>query len=159
MKKAVITAVMLFFVLSAWVYAQGNATVSAASGVPADNDTLAAPQGVCASAGNIITSGLGRIKVGAVYALSRDYGSAARNGYYMFKGWSVTAKIFLVLAILIILFLLWNYFIRDTRANNLRRARAHHEKGEKAHQEGDEEKAQKQYEKARKYREKAQEQW
>jgi hypothetical protein len=99
------------------------------------------------------------IKAELFWLKTRDYMSAGRNLFKWIMSLSLAAKIAAAVLFLILLAVIWNYTIRNSRANNLRRARKHHLQGEKAHRNGREEKAKYHYERARHYREKAQEQW
>jgi hypothetical protein len=159
-KGIVIAAILILFVLSAALAqepANGSVVVVGtntleASGTPSG-------QGVCTPQSNILTKAYGKARSLGGWVLTRDYRSAASNAWHWLLGLSLAVKIIAALAILLIIFLVWNYNFRNTRANNMKKARLHHLKGEEAHLKGDEEKAQEYYEKAREYRERAQDQW
>lgn len=121
--------------------------------------TVQGSQGACTPQNNILTAAYGKVVSFGGWIVSRDYGSVASNAWRWLTGLSLGIKIVIVLVILFILFLIWNNNFRNTRVNNLKKARAHHLKGEEAHRNGDEEKAREHYEKAREYRERAQDQW
>ncbi|MFH1399651.1 MAG: hypothetical protein ABIG95_06080, partial [Candidatus Woesearchaeota archaeon] len=90
---------------------------------------------------------------------TRNYIAAGANTFNKVMALAVWQKILIILALAIVLFILWNRYFRDTRANNMRKARRHHALGEKYHKKGNIEKAEHHYELAQQYREKAQEQW
>jgi hypothetical protein len=166
-KGIVIAAIFILIILTATLAQEpvGEDIVVVGTGTPEINDTaLEAPatpadQGVCTAQSNILTTGWGSVKSAAGWVIARDYLSAASNAGKWLIGLSLGMKILIVLAILLIIFLIWNYNFRNTRANNMKKARKHHLKGEEAHLRGDEEKAREHYEKAREYREKGQDQW
>lgn len=99
------------------------------------------------------------IKSWGFWLKTRDYASLGRNIFKWIAGLSLAIKIIAVVLFLVLLIIIWNYALRNSRANNLRRARRHHLLGEQAHKRGDENKAKYHYERASHYREKAQEQW
>ncbi len=95
----------------------------------------------------------------AGWFITRDYVSAAKNFVISLLGLKLWLKILIIFFVLIFLLIIWSYFFKDTRANNLRRARRLHQKGERAHNNDKEEKAELLYARAAEYREKAQDQW
>ncbi len=100
-----------------------------------------------------------KVKYIGWWFLTRDYISFAKNILRFVLGLRLWMKIILIIIAIIIMLIIWAYFFRNTRNNNLRRARTHHRKGEAAHAIGDEEAAEYNYTKAAEYREKAQNQW
>jgi hypothetical protein len=170
-KGIVIAAIFILFILGTALAenaTSGNVVVVGTNAVgPSGNLSNASAAasdassnlGVCTPQSNILTRSYGSAKSAAVWIINRDYKSAAINAGKWLLSLSLGIKILIVLAILIIIFLVWNYNFRNTRANNMKKARAHHLKGEEAHKNGDEETAREHYEKAREYRERAQDQW
>jgi hypothetical protein len=163
MKKNVMVSAIFFLIMSAaMVQAQEAAQPEAGndSGIIAAAAINATPtNGICTPAENILSAGYSQIRSAGSWIITRDYLSFAKNTAVKFWSLNIWIRLIVILAVIIFLFVIWNNLIRDTRANNLRRARSHHLKGERAHQRGDEKKAAKHYDKARQYREKAQEQW
>jgi hypothetical protein len=162
-KKNVMVSVIFFLFMSLTiVLAQEVAQPTAGndSGIIAAAAINATPnKGICTPTQNILTAGYSQIRSAGSWVLTRDYLSFGKNTAVKFWSLNIWIRLIVILTVIIFLFVIWNRFIRDTRANNLRRARSHHLKGERAHQRGDEKKAAMHYEKARQYREKAQEQW
>lgn len=95
----------------------------------------------------------------AGWFITRDYVSVAKNKVKYLLGLSIWAKLLLIFFALIFVLVAWSYFFKDTRANNLRRARRLHLRGERAHNNNNEERAELCYARAAEYREKAQDQW
>jgi hypothetical protein len=133
-----------------------NNTVIVTSITPAANATV---NGVCTPTNNLVTRGFEGFRGATTWLVTRDYASAITNIWTKLMGLSIAAKVLVVFAIIIIIFLIWNYNFRNTRANNLKWARYHHRKGEKAHAAGDDESAKEHYDKAGEFRQKAQDQW
>lgn len=100
-----------------------------------------------------------KVKNALVWVFTRDYPAVAHNALRFILSLHILIKILLIIIALLIILIIWAYYFRDTRGNNLRKARKHHKKGEAAHKKGDEEEAEYHYQKAAEYREKAQEQW
>jgi hypothetical protein len=164
-KNVMVSAIFFLFMSLTMVLAEEAAQPGLANG-SADSAVLVAPvadiassQAKCTPTQNILTAGYSQLKSAGSWVLTRDYLSFGKNTAVKFWSLNIWIRLIVILAAIIFLFVIWNRFIRDTRANNLRRARSHHLKGERAHQRGDEKKAAMHYEKARQYREKAQEQW
>ena len=107
---------------------------------------------------NLGKAGFYKLKYAGWWVLTRNYLAVAKNTIRFVLGLNLLIKIILIIMALIIILIIWAYYFRDTRSNNLRKARAHHKKGEAAHKRGDEESAEFHYQKAAEYREKAQEQ-
>lgn len=108
---------------------------------------------------DLAKAGFSRVKYVGWWFLTRDYVSFGKNVVSFALGLSIWIKIILVIIALVLLLIFWAYNFRDTRANNLRKARKHHKKGEVAHNKGEEEDAEYHYERAAEHRGKAQEQW
>lgn len=166
MKKGiVIAAILMFFVLSIALAQDEPAgedivVVGTDTGSePAETSEEQPECETCTSESNIFTKAYGKTIAFGGWLITRDYGSALKNAGRWVLGLSPGIKIVIAIVILIILLIIWNYTLRNTKSNNMRWARRHHLKGEKAHREGDEETAKMHYERAREYREKAQDQW
>lgn len=108
---------------------------------------------------NLAKSGVNRARAVGGWVITRDYVSAAKNAVRFVLGLRTIYKILIVIIIIILLIIFWAFYLRDTKSNNLRKARRHHKKGEVAHLKGDEEDAEYHYERAAQFREKAQDQW
>jgi hypothetical protein len=164
-KKVMVSAIFFLFMSVVIVLAQeaaqpGLANDSAAiAAISAPALDAASSQAQCTPTNNILTAGYSKARSAGSWIITRDYLSFAKNTASKFWALNIWLRLLAIFATVILIFIIWNNLIRDTRANNLRRARIHHLKGERAHQKGDEKKAAKHYEKARQYREKAQEQW
>jgi len=156
MKKLVVI-VLIFLFLTSYisVLAQNETNQTKPEAVVVE----AKPAAVAGPILLLVQRAISAIKPRVDWIITRDYLSAGRNLFKWFWGLSLAIKIIALLLFLILLVVVWNYTLRNSRVNNLRRARKHHLKGEKAHMKGDEEKARYHYEKAQKYRERAQEQW
>ncbi len=174
MKKGIVIAVILILVALSTAFVQGQANesvvvVGSDTPVPAEEQPgtpsaqesaeAASSEGVCTPESNILTTAYAKAKSAGRWLVTRDYPSAASNAWHWLIGLGLAVKIIIVLVILIIIFIVWNRNFRNTRANNMKKARAHHLKGEEAHERGDDEEAREHYEKAREYRERAQDQW
>lgn len=120
--------------------------------LPASSNIFTKTKIGLASAVSVIS---GKVK----WVLSRDYISAAKNSVYYVLGLSLWVKLVLVFIALVAALFVWAFYFRDTKSNNLRKARRLHRLGEQAHLENDEEQAELYYKKAAEYRELAQEQW
>jgi hypothetical protein len=138
-REFIVITLVLMTLFSADVYSQENSTATPGA--------------------SVVSSTISRIIGIPNWFITRDYGALAMNTLSWVMGWSIIIKIVIVLIIIIGLLLIWNYYFRDTRSNNLRRARTHHLNGERAHERGDEEAALMHYEEAARFRDKAQEQW
>lgn len=112
-----------------------------------------------AKARSLAGAGINKARGIAGWFITRDYVSAAKNFGRFLIGLKLWIKILMIFIGLISLLIIWSYFFKDTRANNLRRARKLHRKGELAHNRRKEDKAEKLYARAAEYREKAQDQW
>lgn len=108
---------------------------------------------------NIAGGIFGRIVGAGRWVVTRDYISAAKNTFVRVWGLPIWVKIILGIVLLIAILIVWNVFFKDSRANNFRRARRLHKKGEIEHLHGNDEAAAYYYEQAAEYREKAQDQW
>jgi len=93
------------------------------------------------------------------FVASRNYLSAAKNLASNVLGLKLWIKIAISVAIVIIALIVWASLFKDSKRNNMRRARKLHKKAKKAHDKGDEDKATALYQRSAEYREKAQEQW
>ena len=108
---------------------------------------------------SLVKAGINKARGIVGWIITRDYVSVAKNIAKFILRLSIWLKLLLIFFGFIFLLVLWSYFFRDTRTNNLRRARKLHRRGECAHNKGREEKADECYAKAAEYREKAQDQW
>lgn len=104
-------------------------------------------------------AGIRKARGVAGWFITRDYVSVAKNKVKYLLGLSIWVKLLLIFFALIFVLVAWSYFFKDTRANNLRRARRLHRRGERAHNNNNEERAELCYARAAEYREKAQDQW
>ena len=101
---------------------------------------------------NLSKAGFSKIKYVGWWVLTRNYLAFAKNTIRFVLALNIWIKILLIIIALIIILIIWTYYFRDTKANNLRKARKHHKKGEAAHGRGDEEDAEYHYTKAAEYR-------
>jgi len=154
MKKGIVIA-LIFLFLAGFVSAASNESspILVAAPIKAEAKPLSA------QLSGAISPVLSFIKAWLFWLKTRDYMSVVRNLFKWLMALSLAVKITAAVLFLILLALIWNYTLRNSRANNLRRARRHHLLGERAHEGGNEKKAGYHYERARHYREKAQEQW
>jgi hypothetical protein len=178
LKKSAVIGVLILFLVSvmlayaietspaeAAVSCEGNCKVASAADAKVNTTeeimpVLAeAPAVLPAAEPKSVCGSCDKAKAAIIWVGSRDYLSAAKNLAQSVLHASIWVKLLLIAALLIILLIIWNNLIKDSRANNLRRARRHHLLGEKAHAKGNEKSATKHYEKAEKLRQKAQEQW
>jgi hypothetical protein len=159
LKKEVVIIVLFWVIINSIIAAGVEVNTSAGSNITSFNITVAPDQrstsGFCYSARGLIYNAGTRIKGIVVWALTRDYGSAARNLTKRILGLSIGIKLLLLFIVIVLLIILWNYFLRDSKANNIRRARNHHRMGEEAHRRGEEDAANDHYELSKYYREKA----
>ena len=154
MEKGIVIG-LIFLFLTGFVFAVSNETSPALIAEP----IKAEARPLSAQLSGAISLGLSFVKARLFWLKTRDYMSSGRNLFKWLMALSLAAKIAAAVLFLILLAVIWNYTIRNSRANNLRRARRHHMQGESAHERGNEEKARYHYERARHYRERAQEQW
>jgi hypothetical protein len=164
MKKGIIIALIYLFLASYICGAVSNQTATAVqTATPVPEQKAQEPalivQPEAAPKPNLIVMALASIRSKVTFVLSRDYPSACRNLFKWFLNLNILVKAVAIIIFLVLLVILWNYTFRNSRANNLRRARKHHLMGEKAHKNEDEDRAKYHYNKAQEYREKAQEQW
>lgn len=153
MKKGIVIGIIFLFLAATLLAAAENGSVEPLSESSGEGDVAPASQpGLIAAATTWIGHKLS-------WMATRDYISFGRNLFKKAMALSLAVKIIAIVLFLILLIIIWNYTLRDSRANNLRGARRHHLKGEWAHARGNEERARYHYEKAKQFREKAQEQW
>lgn len=157
MKKGLVIAVLLILLVLGIVFAQEPTEEEV---VVVGTDTPESTEcGTCTTQNNIFTQAGSRLKAFGGWLITRDYKAVILNAWNWLAGLGIGLKIVIALVFLIFLLIIWNYNFRNTRANNLKKARRYHLKGEKAHRQGDDEMAKEHYERAREYREKAQDQW
>ena len=134
MEKGIVIG-LIFLFLAGFVAAASNESnpILVAAPIKAEARPLSAQLSAA------ISPALSFVKTWLFWLKTRDYMSVGRNLFKWLMSLSLAVKITSAVILLILLVVIWNYTIRNSRANNLRKARRHHLLGERAHERGNEE--------------------